>query len=165
MLPFIFLASIGFAVIYNFGSNIFLGEISYITKAIAAVLQLGVTMDYSIFLYHRYEEERPNYDDERDAMAQAVVAAFRSLSSSSLTTVAGFLALCVMRLTLGRDIGIVMAKGVVLGVATVILVLPSLVLIFDKQITKHKHKSLMPSFDKVNSFILRHNKALSLIHI
>lgn len=122
-------------------------------------------MDYSIFLYHRYEEERPNYDDERDAMAQAVVAAFRSLSSSSLTTVAGFLALCVMRLTLGRDIGIVMAKGVVLGVATVILVLPSLVLIFDKQITKHKHKSLMPSFDKVNSFILRHNKAIMVIFV
>ena len=165
VLPFIFLASIGFAVIYNFGSNIFLGEISYITKAIAAVLQLGVTMDYSIFLYHRYEEERPNYDDKRDAMAQAVVAAFRSLSSSSLTTVAGFLALCVMRLTLGRDIGIVMAKGVVLGVATVILVLPSLVLIFDKQITKHKHKSLMPSFDKVNSFILRHNKAIMVIFV
>ena len=98
-------------------------------------------------------------------MAQAVVAAFRSLSSSSLTTVAGFLALCVMRLTLGRDIGIVMAKGVVLGVATVILVLPSLVLIFDKQITKHKHKSLMPSFDKVNSFILRHNKVIMVIFV
>ena len=103
--------------------------------------------------------------EERDAMAQAVVAAFRSLSSSSLTTVAGFLALCVMRLTLGRDIGIVMAKGVVLGVATVILVLPSLVLIFDKQITKHKHKSLMPSFDKVNSFILRHNKVIMVIFV
>ena len=165
VLPFIFLASIGLAVIYNMGTNIFLGEISYITKAIAAVLQLGVTMDYSIFLYHRYEEERPNYEDERDAMAQAVVAAFRSLSSSSVTTIAGFLALCVMRLTLGRDIGIVMAKGVVLGVATVILVLPSLVLIFDKQITKHKHKSLMPSFDKVNSFILRHNKAIMVLFI
>ena len=165
VLPFIFLASIGLAVIYNMGTNIFLGEISYITKAIAAVLQLGVTMDYSIFLYHRYEEERPNYEDERDAMAQAVVAAFRSLSSSCITTVAGFLALCVMRLTLGRDIGIVMAKGVVLGVATVILVLPSLVLIFDKQIAKHKHKSLMPSFDKVNSFILRHNKAIMVLFI
>ena len=165
VLPFLFLASIGLAVIYNMGTNIFLGEISYITKAIAAVLQLGVTMDYSIFLYHRYEEERPNYEDERDAMAQAVVAAFRSLSSSCITTVAGFLALCVMRLTLGRDIGIVMAKGVVLGVATVILVLPSLVLIFDKQIAKHKHKSLMPSFDKVNSFILRHNKAIMVLFI
>ena len=165
VLPFIFLASIGLAVIYNMGTNIFLGEISYITKAIAAVLQLGVTMDYSIFLYHRYEEERANYTDNRDAMAAAIVAAFRSLSSSCITTVAGFLALCVMRLTLGRDIGIVMAKGVVLGVATVILVLPSLVLIFDKQIAKHKHKSLMPSFDKVNSFILRHNKAMMVLFI
>ena len=132
VLPLIFIASIGFAVIYNFGTNIFLGEISYITKAIAAVLQLGVTMDYSIFLYHRYEEERDNHADKRDAMAAAIVAAFRALSSSSLTTIAGFLALCVMRLTLGRDIGIVMAKGVVLGVATVILVLPSFMLIFDR---------------------------------
>jgi len=156
VLPFVYLASIGLAVLYNFGSNIILGEISYITKAIAAVLQLGVTMDYSIFLYHRYEEERENYEDERDAMTQAIVAAFRSLSGSSLTTIAGFLALCFMRLTLGRDIGIVMAKGVVLGVATVILVLPSLVLIFDKQISKHKHKTLIPSFDRVNSFIVRH---------
>ncbi|WP_251317949.1 efflux RND transporter permease subunit [Flintibacter muris] len=155
VLPFVYLASIGMAVVYNFGSNIFLGEISYITKAIAAVLQLGVTMDYSIFLYHRYEEEREHYDDKRDAMTQAIIAAFRSLSGSSLTTIAGFLALCFMRLTLGRDIGIVMAKGVVLGVATVILVLPSLVLIFDKQIDKHRHKTLIPSFDRVNSFIIR----------
>ena len=165
VLPFIFLSSIGFAVIYNFGSNILLGEISYITKAIAAVLQLGVTMDYSIFLYHRYEEERANYEDNRDAMAAAIVAAFRSLSSSSVTTIAGFLALCVMRLTLGRDIGVVMAKGVVLGVATVILVLPSLVLIFDRQITKHKHKSLLPSFDGVNSFTLRHHKAVMAVFL
>ncbi|WP_312279195.1 MMPL family transporter [Oscillibacter sp.] len=137
VLPFIFLASIGLAVIYNFGSNIFLGQISYLTKAIAAVLQLGVTMDYSIFLYHRYEEERSNYEDKRDAMAKAIVSAFTSLSGSSLTTIAGFLALCFMRLTLGRDIGIVMAKGVLLGIATVILVLPSLVLLFDKQIDQH----------------------------
>ena len=106
VLPFVYLASIGMAVVYNFGSNVFLGEISYITKAIAAVLQLGVTMDYSIFLYHRYEEERERYEDKRDAMTQAIIAAFRSLSGSSLTTIAGFLALCFMRLTLGRDIGI-----------------------------------------------------------
>ncbi len=155
VLPFVYLASIGMAVVYNFGSNVFLGQISYITKAIAAVLQLGVTMDYSIFLYHRYEEERERYDDKRDAMTQAIIAAFRSLSGSSLTTIAGFLALCFMRLTLGRDIGIVMAKGVVLGVATVILVLPSLVLIFDKQIEKHKHKTLIPSFDRVNGWIVK----------
>ena len=160
VLPLIVLASIGLAIIYNMGTNIFLGEISYITKAIAAVLQLGVTMDYSIFLYRRYEEERENYDDKRDAMAQAIMAAFRSLSGSSLTTIAGFLALCVMRLTLGRDIGVVMAKGVVLGVATVILVMPAFVLIFDKQITKHCHKSLIPSFDRVNAFVLRHRRGL-----
>lgn len=163
VLPFVYLASIGIAVVYNFGSNIFLGEISYITKAIAAVLQLGVTMDYSIFLYHRYEEERELYDDKRDAMTQAIIAAFRSLSGSSLTTIAGFLALCFMRLTLGRDIGIVMAKGVVLGVATVILVLPSLVLIFDKQIDKHKHKTLIPSFERVNNFIIVHRRPLVVI--
>ncbi|MCI8304701.1 MAG: MMPL family transporter [Lawsonibacter sp.] len=156
VLPFVYLASIGIAVVYNFGTNIFLGEISYITKAIAAVLQLGVTMDYSIFLYHRYEEERAHYEDKRDAMTQAIAAAFRSLSGSSMTTIAGFLALCFMRLTLGRDIGIVMAKGVVLGVATVILVLPSLVLIFDRQIDKHKHRTLIPSFEGVNGFIIRH---------
>ena len=160
VLPLIVLASIGLAIIYNMGTNIFLGEISYITKAIAAVLQLGVTMDYSIFLYRRYEEERENYDDKRDAMAQAIMAAFRSLSGSSLTTIAGFLALCVMRLTLGRDIGVVMAKGVVLGVATVILVMPAFVLIFDQQITKHRHKSLIPSFDRVNTFVLRHRRGL-----
>ena len=163
VLPFIYLASIGIAVVYNFGSNILLGEISYITKAIAAVLQLGVTMDYSIFLYHRYEEERERHDDKRDAMAQAIVAAFRSLSGSSLTTIAGFLALCFMRLTLGRDIGIVMAKGVVLGVATVILVLPSLVLIFDRQIDKHKHRTLIPSFDRVNRFIIRHRVPMTVV--
>ena len=163
VLPFVYIISIGLAIIYNFGSNIFLGQISYVTKAIAAVLQLGVTMDYSIFLYHRYEEERANYEDRRDAMTQAIVAAFRSLSGSSLTTIAGFLALCFMRLTLGKDIGIVMAKGVVLGVATVILVLPSLVLLFDKQIDKHKHKTLIPSFEKVNGFILRRRIALTVL--
>ena len=165
VLPFVLLANIGIAVLYNFGTNVFLGEISYITKAIAAVLQLGVTMDYSVFLYRRYEEERGNYDDKRDAMAQAIVAAFRSLSGSSLTTVAGFAALCFMRLTLGRDIGVVMMKGVVLGVATVILVLPSLVLLADKQIDKHKHKSLLPDFTGLNRFILRHRVAIVVISV
>lgn len=165
VLPFLFLGGIGIAIVYNFGTNIFLGEISYITKAIAAVLQLGVSMDYSIFLYHRYEEERANYDDKRDAMAKAIVAAFTSLSGSSLTTIAGFLALCAMRLTLGRDIGLVMAKGVVIGVATVVLVLPALVLLFDKQIDKHKHRSLLPSFDKANTFILRHRKVFFVLFL
>ncbi|WP_317380665.1 MMPL family transporter [uncultured Intestinimonas sp.] len=156
VLPLILIVNIGIAIAYNFGTNVFLGEISYITKAIAAVLQLGVTMDYSIFLYHRYEDERSKYDDRRDAMAQAIMAAFRSLSGSSVTTIAGFLALCFMRLTLGRDIGIVMAKGVMLGVATVILVLPALILLFDKQIDKYRHRQLIPSMTGVNQFVLRH---------
>ena len=163
VLPFVLLANIGIAVIYNFGTNVFLGEISYITKAIAAVLQLGVTMDYSVFLYRRYAEDRKNYDDPRDAMEQAILAAFRSLSGSSLTTVAGFAALCFMRLTLGRDIGIVMMKGVVLGVATVILVLPSLILLADKQIDKHKHKNLLPDFTNLNRFILKHRIVILVI--
>ena len=158
LLPVALLLSIGLAVIYNFGTNIFLGEISYITQAIAAVLQLGVTMDYSIFLYHRYKEEQSRWDDKRDAMAKAIAAAFTSLSGSSLTTIAGFLALCFMRLTLGRDIGIVMAKGVVLGVATVVLVLPALLLLFDKHIEKHKHKSLLPDFTKLNRRVIRRRK-------
>ena len=156
VLPLVLIANIGIAVVYNFGTNIFLGEISYITKAIAAVLQLGVTMDYSVFLYRRYEEELANYDDRRDAMAQAILAAFRSLSGSSLTTVAGFLALCFMRLTLGRDIGVVMVKGVLLGVATVILVLPAIILMADKQIARHKHKTILPDFTGLNRFVLKH---------
>ena len=156
VLPLVLIANIGIAVVYNFGTNIFLGEISYITKAIAAVLQLGVTMDYSVFLYRRYEEELANYDDRRDAMAQAILAAFRSLSGSSLTTVAGFLALCFMRLTLGRDIGVVMLKGVLLGVATVILVLPAIILMADKQIARHKHKTILPDFTGLNRFVLKH---------
>jgi len=164
-LPILFLAGIGIAILYNFGTNLFLGEISYITKAIAAVLQLGVSMDYSIFLYHRYEEERANCDDNRDAMAKAIVAAFTSLSGSSLTTIAGFLALCSMRLTLGRDIGLVMAKGVMLGVATVVLVLPALILLFDRQIEKHKHKSLLPDFSRANAFIIRHRKVFFVLFL
>ena len=156
VLPFVLIISIGVAVVYNLGTNIFLREISFLTKAIAAVLQLGVTVDYSIFLYHRYVAERPNYDDERDAMATAIVAAFRSLSGSSLTTVAGFLALCFMRMTLGRDLGLVMVKGVVLGVTTVVLVLPSLLLVFDKRIEKHRHRVLIPKLNRSNAFALRH---------
>ena len=163
--PLLFMLGLLFPIAYNFGTNIFLGQISYITEALATVLQLGVTMDFSIFLLHRYQEEKELRSNNEEAMVSAICKTMTSISASSLTTIAGFLALCAMRLTLGRDIGIVMAKGVVLGVATVILVLPSLVLIFDKQITKHKHKSLMPSFDKVNSFILRHNKAIMVIFV
>ena len=165
VLPLVLLANIGLAIMYNMGTNIFLGQISYITKAIAAVLQLGVTMDYSIFLYRRFEEEREHYEDKRDAMASAIKAAFTSLSGSSLTTIAGFLALCFMQLTLGRDIGIVMAKGVILGVASVILVLPAMVLVFDKQIEKHMHKTLLPSFDRLNGGIIRRRKAFVLLFL
>lgn len=165
LLPVAFLMSIGMAILYNFGTNIFLGEISYITKAIAAVLQLGVTMDYSIFLYHRYEEERHHYEDNRDAMAVAIQAAFTSLSTSSLTTVAGFAALCFMRLLLGRDIGVVMAKGVVLGVATVIFVLPAILLLLDGPIRKHTHRTFMPDLTKANRFVVRHKKAFLAVFL
>lgn len=165
LLPIAFLASIGIAIVYNFGTNIFLGEISYITKAIAAILQLGVTMDYSIFLYKRYEEELPNFSDPRDAMARAIEAAFASLSGSSLTTIAGFLALCFMQLLLGRDIGIVMAKGVVLGVATVILVLPAILLTFDRQIGKYRHRILMPNFEGINRFVIRHKRVFTALFL
>ncbi|MPM07667.1 hypothetical protein SDC9_53974 [bioreactor metagenome] len=165
LLPFAFLTSIGLAILYNMGSNIFLGQISYITKAIAAVLQLGVTMDYSIFLYHRYDEELSNYDDKRDAMAKAVEAAFTSLSGSSLTTIAGFAALCFMRLLLGRDIGIVMAKGVILGVVTVIFVLPSILLVFDKGIRKYRHRTILPDFSGVNRFIVKHHKGFVVLFL
>ena len=165
LLPIAFLASIGIAIVYNFGTNIFLGEISYITKAIAAILQLGVTMDYSIFLYKRYEEELPNFSDPRDAMARAIETAFTSLSGSSLTTIAGFLALCFMQLLLGRDIGIVMAKGVVLGVATVILVLPAILLTFDRQIGKYRHRILMPKFEGINRFVIRHKRVFTALFL
>lgn len=158
LLPVALLLSIGLAVLYNFGTNIFLGQISFITQAIAAVLQLGVTMDYSIFLYDRYREEVERYDDRRDAMASAIVAAFKSLSGSSLTTIAGFLALCFMRLTLGRDIGVVMAKGVVLGVATVVLVLPAILLRMDAKIQKFRHPALKPNMTGINGFIIKHRR-------
>ena len=158
LLPLALLLSIGLAVLYNFGTNLLLGQISFITQAISAVLQLGVTMDYSIFLYDRYREELALHDDKRDAMASAIVAAFKSLSGSSMTTIAGFLALCFMRLTLGRDIGVVMAKGVVLGVATVVLVLPAILLQMDEKIQKHRHPALHPDLRGVNRFIVRHRK-------
>lgn len=165
ILPFAVLGSIGFAIMFNFGTNIFLGEISYITKAIAAVLQLGVTTDYSIFLYHRYIEECEKTDNHKDAMAEAIVSSFTALASSSLTTVAGFLALCFMQLLLGRDIGIVMAKGVVLGIVTVLLVLPAIILVFDKPIEKYKHRALDIRFEKFNRFIVKHNKAFVVLFI
>lgn len=168
VLPFVFMLGIFFAVVYNFGTNIFLGQISYITKAIAAILQLGVTMDYSIFLINRYDEEKPKFQDRRDAMASAIKSTFLSLAGSSMTTVAGFFALCFMNLGLGKDIGIVMMKGVVLGVLSTVTILPSLILLFDKPIHKYTHRNLFPDFTKSSDFLIRHRKvfvALGLLLI
>ena len=157
VLPFIFLSSIGFAVVYNMGTNIFLGQISYITQALVAVLQLGVTMDYSIFLLHSYEEAKPNYENRNDAMAEAIANTFISVAGSSVTTVAGFAALIFMTFELGRDLGIVMIKGVLIGVICCVTVLPSMILIFEKAIDKTRHKPLLPSMDKLSDFIIKHS--------
>ena len=158
--PIFLLASIGIAILYNMGSNILLGEISYITKAISAVLQLGVTMDFAIFLYHSYKAEKENYSNNDEAMAHAISKTLVSVIGSSLTTIAGFLALCSMNLTLGKDIGIVMAKGVLLGVISVVTVLPAMLLIFDKWIEKTKHKEILPKFKKLRDFNIKHYKAI-----
>ena len=156
LIPFIFLASIGIAIVLNLGSNVFFGEISYITKALAAVLQLAVTMDYSIFLWHSYSEQKVRYDnDKKRAMAHAIKATISSVVGSSITTVAGFLALCFMSYTLGLDLGIVMAKGVILGVISCVTLLPSLILVFDKAIEKTKHKSLIPNMKKMSNFVIK----------
>lgn len=163
--PLIVLLSLGIAVLYNMGTNFFLGEISFITQCVAAVLQLGVTMDYSIFLIDRYSEEKEHYPTREEAMAAAVTKSFATLSGSSLTTVFGFLALCFMHLKLGFDIGFVMAKGVLFGILTVVLVLPSIVLIFEKQILKYRHRSFIPDLTKVNVFTLKHKKAFALIFL
>ncbi len=165
VIPVIFLGSIGIAVIYNMGSNIIFGEISYITKALSAILQLGVTMDYSIFLLHRYDEEREVQKDKVTAMANAIANTMTSVAGSSLTTIAGFLALCTMDLALGKDIGLVMAKGVLLGVICTVTVLPALILTFDRVIHKYRHKTLLPTFEKTSEFVVKHHKAFVLIGI
>lgn len=144
LVPFVFLASIGMAIVYNLGSNFFLGEISYITKALSAVLQLAVTMDYSIFLWHSYNEQLTLQSDHKEAMAVAIHNTFTSVIGSSATTIAGFIALCFMSFTLGRDLGIVMAKGVLLGVLGCVTILPSLILVLDKPLQRTRHKSLIP---------------------
>lgn len=163
--PLIVLLSLGIAVLYNMGTNFFLGEISFITQCVAAVLQLGVTMDYSIFLIDRYSEEKEHYPTREEAMAAAVTKSFAALAGSSLTTVFGFLALCFMHLKLGFDIGFVMAKGVAFGIFTVVFVLPSIVLIFEKQILKYRHRSFIPDLTKVNEFTLNHKKAFALLFL
>lgn len=154
LVPLFFLLSIGMAILYNLGSNIFLGEISYITKALTAVLQLGVTMDYSIFLWHSYEEKQEKYNgDKKRAMAHAISATISSVVGSSITTIAGFIALCFMSFTLGLDLGIVMAKGVVFGVIGCVTVLPSMILVFDKALEKTKHRPLVPNFGGASKFV------------
>ena len=163
--PWFLLAALCMAVVYNMGTNLIFGQISYITQCIAAILQLGVTMDYSVFLIDRFEEEKPKYADKRDAMASAIQGAFLSLSGSSLTTIFGFLALCFMDLSLGKDIGLVMAKGVVFGVLTVTIVLPALVLQCDKIIHKYRHRSFIPKFDKLNNFVVNHKKVWVAIFV
>ncbi len=165
LVPFLMIGSIGIALIFNMGTNVFLGEISYITKAISAVLQLGVTMDFSIFLYHKYEAAKKTEKDRISAMSQAIQATASSVVGSALTTFAGFLALCTMSLTLGTDIGIVMAKGVVLGVICAITTFPALLLVCDKWIEKTRHREILPKFTKVRDFILKHRKAILVIFV
>ena len=154
--PVLFLLSIGIAIVYNLGTNVFFGEISYITKALAAVLQLGVTMDYSIFLMHSYQEQQVRYNGDKErAMAHAISQTFSSVIGSSVTTVAGFIALCFMSFTLGKDIGIVMAKGVIFGVLVCVTVLPSMILCCDKLIEKTKHKPLLPDIGRISDKVTK----------
>ena len=158
LIPLFFMLSIGFAVIWNLGSNILLGEISFITQALAMVLQLGVTMDYSIFLWHSYKEQQRYFPDSRqDAMAHAVAATITAVVGSSFTTIAGFLAMCFMTFTLGLDLGLVMAKGVVCGVIACVTVLPAMILIFDKPIARTSHRDFLPAFRRTSSFIIKHS--------
>lgn len=162
-IPVLFLLGIGIAIVYNLGTNILMGEISYITKALAAVLQLGVTMDYSIFLWHSYQEQLTNYEDHKEAMAHAIEKTVKSVVGSSLTTVAGFAALCFMSFTLGLDLGIVMAKGVVIGVICCVTVLPAMIMIFDKVLAKTSHRSFLPDTNRLSGFITRHYKVFALL--
>ena len=165
VIPVLFLLSVGLVVVYNLGSNIFLGEVCYITKSLTAVLQLGVTMDYSIFLLNSFEAYKKKYDAKDRAMAHAIADTFKSVAGSSVTTIAGFLALCVMTFALGRDMGIVMAKGVVIGVICCVTVLPAMILVFDGVIEKTKHKPLIRSMDKPSGFITKHYKVWLLIFL
>lgn len=166
LVPVFFMLSIGMAIVYNLGSNYFLGEVSYITKALAAVLQLGVTLDYSIFLWHSYKEAKEEtLDDHHEAMAVAIGNTLTSVVGSSITTVAGFIALCFMSFTLGLDLGVVMAKGVVLGVIGCVTILPSLILTFDKSLEKTMHREIMPNFDKPARWIVNHSWIFLIIFV
>ena len=162
LVPFVFLASIGMAIVYNMGSNFFMGEISYITKAIAAILQLGVTMDYSIFLWHSYSDKKLALE-KTEAMAQAIAETLPAVTGSSITTIAGFLALCFMSYTMGADLGIVMAKGVLLGVIASITTLPAMILIFDKPLEKTRHRAVVPQSKRFAGFVTRHYAAFLIL--
>jgi predicted RND superfamily exporter protein len=165
LIPLFFLLSIGMAIVYNMGTNVFKGEISFITQSLSAVLQLGVTLDYSIFLWHSYQEELEKNDNKQDAMAAAISATFISVIGSSITTIAGFVALCFMSFTLGLDLGIVMAKGVIFGVIGCVTILPSMILVFDKLIEKTKHKPLMPEFVKIPKFVAKNYLVFLIIFL
>ena len=163
--PLLFMLGLLFPIAYNFGTNIFLGQISYITEALATVLQLGVTMDFSIFLLHRYEEEKLTAASDEDAMVAAIKKTFSSITGSSLTTIAGFLAMCTMQLTLGEDIGVVMAKGVLLGVICTITVLPSLIMTFRRAIEKHTHRTFIPKLKRTSNFVVKHRVPILIAFI
>lgn len=165
LIPIFFLVSIGMAIVYNLGSNVMFGEISFITKSLAAVLQLGVTLDYSIFLWHSYQEELEKGASKNEAMAGAIEATFQSVIGSSITTIAGFIALCFMSFTIGLDLGVVMAKGVIFGVICCITVLPSMILVFDNLIEKSRHKPLLPEMEKIPHWIANHYKIFAIIFL
>ena len=166
LIPVLFLLSIGMAILYNMGTNLFLGEISYITKALSAVLQLGVTMDYSIFLWHSYQEQQSFYpENHKEAMAQAIAATVKSVVASSVTTIAGFIALCFMSFTLGLDLGIVMTKGVIFGVLCCVTILPSMIMIFDRALEKSKHRQLIPDFPRASGFVVKHHKVFAVLFV
>ena len=165
IIPFLFMLNIGYAILYNFGTNIFLGEISYITKAIAAVLQLAVTTDYSIFLYHRYVEKKRKTENNNDAMAKAIESTLASIFASSLTTFAGFLVLLLMQLGLGKDIGLVMSKGVLLGLISTVVVLPPMILLSEKLVNRFNHKVLLPDFSKTANFTIKYRKPLFIVFL
>jgi predicted RND superfamily exporter protein len=166
IVPMFFLLSIGMAIVYNLGSNVFMGEISYVTQALAAVLQLGVTMDYSIFLWHSYEEQQGRYEgDKKRAMAHAISNTITSVVGSSITTVAGFIALCFMSFTLGMDLGVVMAKGVIFGVICCVTVLPSMILVFDRIIEKTRHKVIIPDLGVIAGWVTRHYPLFILLFL
>ena len=163
LLPLIFLACIGVSILWNMGSNYFLGEISYITKAVAAVLQLGVTLDYSIFLWHSYKEQKTRMEDKDEAMAEAIRLTFTSILGSSLTTIAGFVSICFMSFTLGKDLGIVMSKGVVMGVLGTLVLLPCVIRLLDGAIEKTSHRPLLPDVGGIGRFVARHYKVLAVV--